>query len=503
MKKIQNSKFKILVFIFAFCILNFSLNAYAKEITLIVTGDTHAMLYPCSCPKEPDGGIARRATLVKELRKSNPNSLLLDAGAFFAGGLTDEYTLSTPLDMQRTIVNLKAIDLMRYDAVAISDDEFNFGSDFLRENIDKNKIPFVSANIKVNNVLPYIIKSAAGIKVGIIGLTTLSARSKSGAVKIEDAKAALDNAIKLVKKDGAGIIVVLGRINEGESIDLTKEVEGVDVFITSSRPNQQALIKNGQTIVLRPSWQGRRILKLALELKDNKIVNNKLEELRLSDKVKDDADILKVLPRCFADNNCKKGYVVGTCNNPAAMNAECVFSNVSKVSLTVISSKDCAVCNTDEVAAFLKKEFPGGLTVTVLNYPERQAQGIVKDFGIKTLPAYILGKEIEKEKSFDGLKGNLDFKNNMYLLKAQLGGLSYYIDRPRVKGKLDLFISLYDKLTLAVLSATAKFNPSIHFLVNEQDGKLEAASGALEVEDCARAVCVQKYYPQVYNEYLN
>jgi hypothetical protein len=41
--------------------------ALAKDVVILYTGDTHAMLYTCSCPKEPDGGVARRATLVKKL----------------------------------------------------------------------------------------------------------------------------------------------------------------------------------------------------------------------------------------------------------------------------------------------------------------------------------------------------------------------------------------------------------------------------------------------------
>ena len=78
---------KIIIFSFALCALCFAFPCYAKEITIIYTGETHAMLYPCNCPKEPDGGVARRATLIKQLRKNYPDALLLDSGGFFAGVL--------------------------------------------------------------------------------------------------------------------------------------------------------------------------------------------------------------------------------------------------------------------------------------------------------------------------------------------------------------------------------------------------------------------------------
>lgn len=126
----MKAKFLILTCSFAFLILNFTLKCYANEVTIIYTGETHAMIYPCSCPIEPDGGVARRAALIEQLRKTNPNVLLLDSGAFFSGGLLDEYTQNTQLDSARSIISLKAMEIMKYDAAAIGDDEFNFGRHF-------------------------------------------------------------------------------------------------------------------------------------------------------------------------------------------------------------------------------------------------------------------------------------------------------------------------------------------------------------------------------------
>ena len=122
-------------------------SAFAKEITILYTGSTHSMLYPCNCSIETDGGLSRRATLIKQLRKNNPNILVLDSGNFFAGGLMDEYTQNTELNIKRTQDNLKAMELIKYDAVAVGEDEFNFGLDFLKENILKEGMNFLSCNI--------------------------------------------------------------------------------------------------------------------------------------------------------------------------------------------------------------------------------------------------------------------------------------------------------------------------------------------------------------------
>ncbi|HEY5885710.1 MAG TPA: twin-arginine translocation signal domain-containing protein, partial [Pyrinomonadaceae bacterium] len=64
------------------------LEVSAREtlITILHTNDTHSQIDPL-----PDndrlspgkGGVARRATLVKRIRKENPNTLLIDAGDQF------------------------------------------------------------------------------------------------------------------------------------------------------------------------------------------------------------------------------------------------------------------------------------------------------------------------------------------------------------------------------------------------------------------------------------
>jgi len=53
-----------------------------KHITILHTNDTHSHIepFPSDHYKTPNqGGVARRATLIENIRKENPNTLLLDA----------------------------------------------------------------------------------------------------------------------------------------------------------------------------------------------------------------------------------------------------------------------------------------------------------------------------------------------------------------------------------------------------------------------------------------
>lgn len=492
-----------LVFWFFSLSVIFFRNLYAKEITILYTGDTHAMLYPCSCPIEQDGGVARRASLIKELRKKNSDILVLDSGAFFAGGILDEYTQNTELDIQRTKVNIKAMEMMKYDVVNVGDDEFNFGRAFLEERISDTKIPFISCNIRSDKIAPFIIKDVGGIKIAIIGVNGLFAKQKASELEFIEPKIAVKSAVEALKKKNVDIIILLSRLGVNQDNDLINEVGGIDVLIEGySRQPQEPVVKTGSTLVVRSFWQARKLGKLSLTVENNKIVNYAAEELRISDKTIDDKDILSFLPRCFSDIGCKKDGFIGACQNPGNLKANCQFRQATRINLTIITSKQCRVCNSEPVITYLKRQFPG-ITVSYLYYPDAAANTFIKDFGIKILPAYLVSKTIEKESGFnDDLKKNMDAKGDFYILKPQFSGLSYFLERKKVEGKLDLFISLYEKNTKDLLDLIKEFNPTIHFLAIEQGNGFGAAQGNLEVEEYLRSVCVQKYYPEQFFDYI-
>ncbi|MDD5120231.1 MAG: hypothetical protein PHR84_02840 [Candidatus Omnitrophica bacterium] len=474
---------------------------YAKDITVVYTGQTHAMLYPCSCPFEQDGGIARRASLINELRKTDPELLLLDCGSFTAGGPRDEYTQDIKLDIQRSLVNFKAMELMRYDAVGVSPDEFNFGKEFFLSIARVAQPAFLSANLGSDKVVPYIIKDIKGVKIGIIGLTGLTANQKAEGLKISEPKK-LAGLISQLKRKGAKVIILISNMSEKEDLKLISEVKDIDMLFIGQDPlKAEPLTKVGSTFMLRPSWQGRKIGKLTLEVKDGRLIGCKAEEIVVSDKIADDAQILSILPRCYSDNNCKKEGFIGACNHPGELDAECTFTVPNKIGLRVVSAKDCVVCNVGPVINLLKKRFPG-LAVQYLYYPDPAAKKLIKDMGVSGLPVYILDREVEKEVNFNNIRNDFEFKQNFYLLKPHRSGLSYLFDRKKKKGSLDVFFSIFAKDADKFLSVIKDFKPNLHFLALQQAGEFEAQNGAPEVGEYLRGVCVQKYYPKKFWDYL-
>ncbi len=502
----------IFVLLFVSGLLSGASVSYAEELTFLYTGQTHAMLYPCRCPIEPDGGIARRASLIKSLKKSFPQALLLDSGGFFAGGPLDQNSLGDQLDKERSRLNLKAMALMQYDAAVIGIDEFNFGQEFLEQSVASANITFLSCNIKSQEkLLPYIIKQIGGIKVGILGVTTPAVMPKMSGSTLVAPRIAVAQTVKELKEKGCDLIVLLSTLLENEEFDLIDKIPGIDVLITYNialSPDKNAPAGpssvRGSTVILRPSWQGRRLSKASLTLKDKRIINHKVEELRLSDEIAGDPQVTAFLPQCFSDDDCRKTGFTGQCQDPGSLKARCNFSELKPVNLLLITTKSCITCNTEQVVQQIKQWFPS-LVVSYLYYPEAKAQKLIQDFGIKALPVYLLGKEIEKEKAFVQLKldKNSERKGDFYMLNPQFVGLTYILNRNPIKGKLDLFISLYDQKSKELLDAVKVFNPQVHFLAKEEREGFQAVTGNLEVEEYLRAVCVQKYYPQAFWNYIS
>ncbi len=477
----------------------------ANDITILYTGDTHAMLYPCSCPKESDGGVSRRATLIKELRQNNPGMLVLDSGGFFAAGVMDEYSQNTQLDMERTLANLKAIELIQYDALAVGDNEFNFGREFLETNIPVFKLNFLCANIKSDKLMPYLIKEVSGVKVGIFAIASVENRQKFGEIELTSpALAAKETTVKL-KQQSVDLIVVLSGLSENENLQLARNVEGINIIISAysqKEPAKDGVIKAGSVLIVNPFWQGRSLGKLSLTLKGSEIEKYKLEKLRISAKIAEDKKVLAVIPQCYSDANCKNNGVGGICQKPGTLEASCKFDKPNNVPLLVIIPKDCLACDTKRPVDFLKKYFPG-LNVGYIYYPSRRAGKLIKDLGIRELPVYLLDKNAQKENDFNRLLDRLEKKGDFYMLNPRFAGFSYFLGRKKEKGKLDLFISLFDKNSSKLLEVIREFNPRIHFLVSQnQEAKFDAKAGNLEVEECLRSACIDKYYPQVFWDYL-
>ena len=152
-----------------------SLQSFAEEstkkITILHTNDVHSHIepFPSTHYKYPNqGGVARRATLVEDIRKENPNTLLLDAGDIFQG---------TPyFNLYGGELEFKLMSTLKYDAATIGNHDFDNSIDGLYAQLPNAKFDFVNANYNFKNTIldgqvkPFKIFIKDGIKIGVFGV---------------------------------------------------------------------------------------------------------------------------------------------------------------------------------------------------------------------------------------------------------------------------------------------------------------------------------------------
>lgn len=215
----------------------------SESITILYTNDTHARLDPF--PENATqfaglGGIARRANLVKKIRKSEQNVLLLDAGDVFQG---------TPwFDVYGGEVDLKLMSEMQYDAMAVGNHEFDNGPDGFAEAAQKAGFPILAANYHVAGtpmneyVRRFIIKEIGGFKIGIFGLGIqldgVVPRHLYGDVQHRDPVIWAEGLVRSLRSyHRCDLIICLSHLgyryddNRIDDVKLAKKVEGIDLII--------------------------------------------------------------------------------------------------------------------------------------------------------------------------------------------------------------------------------------------------------------------------------
>ncbi|HKO60804.1 MAG TPA: metallophosphoesterase [Pyrinomonadaceae bacterium] len=260
-------------------------------ITVLHTNDTHSQIDPLpdNDRQNPNkGGVARRATLVKRIRKENPNTLLIDAGDQFQG---------TPyFNFFRGEVEYKAMSMIGYDAATLGNHEFDNGVDALAAAMKFANFDFVSANYDVrgtpleSRVKPYITRVLGGVRIGLFGLgvspqNLITPENFKGVTFIDPIKAAEKTVRTLRQKERCTVVIAMNHLGyfanprEGEVGDsqVAAKVDGID-FIASGHthtfmksPVVAKTPRGKSTIIFQVGKSGIYVGRVDLKLRNGKV----------------------------------------------------------------------------------------------------------------------------------------------------------------------------------------------------------------------------------------
>jgi 2',3'-cyclic-nucleotide 2'-phosphodiesterase / 3'-nucleotidase len=296
-------------------------------IKIIYTSDVHGNAMPIlyGNNKPANLGLAKYATIVKQVHKENEHVLVLDNGDLIQGTPLMTHYVKEHSNKENPMVGI--LNRIGVEAGVIGNHEFNFGKDVLLNAIKHSSYPWLSANLVNENDepyfgKPYIIKTFPnGLRVAVIGVTThyipnWESPNHIAGIKFKDALTTLKTWVQQIRKKERPDILIASYhggferdletgepteslTGENQGYAMCQMIKGIDVLLTGHQHRILTGEVNG-VLVAQPGNNGKMYgsIDIALEKVNNewKITSKTAEVLPVGD-VEADEEILQYMEK--------------------------------------------------------------------------------------------------------------------------------------------------------------------------------------------------------------
>lgn len=283
------------------------LAAQPVTITLLATTDMHGNLVPVDyLTNQPvPRGLAKIATIIREARAGNPNTLLIDCGDTIQGTPLESVYQSIARSGADPVGHkppvplagdpmMRAMNLLGYDAMTVGNHEYNAGLANLAKARADARFPWLSANTALagrggageREFPPYVLKTVAGVKVAVIGITTpvipIWERPENlGVYRFGSPIEAVRKAVAKLKQDERPDVIVvashsgLGRNpqtgaaeepSENVVYQLAEQVPELDAIVFGHSHQQLEGLLVGKVLLVQPKNAGVSLARLDFTL---------------------------------------------------------------------------------------------------------------------------------------------------------------------------------------------------------------------------------------------
>ncbi len=193
------------------------------ELQILATSDVHGTVTPNDKPGAR-GGLSKISTLVRAIRNSGQNCLLLDNGDFLQGSMLCDFAASDAIKKCQHPV-IQAMNHLAYDAAGLGNHEFDYGVPFLNTALKSASFPVLGTNIRcpqqrwqARSILKRRFTDAAGLphdlRIGLMSLlpeqvVAWNAAHLKGVADTEDIIACAVKTAKELRRDGADLVICL------------------------------------------------------------------------------------------------------------------------------------------------------------------------------------------------------------------------------------------------------------------------------------------------------
>ncbi len=353
------------------------------QLLILQTNANNGYLYPCKCPSEPKGGLAKRYSLIKQITGGHPGHLLFDSG--------DIWGLDS--DRKTDSLVLAAYQAMGYQAVALGDQELSRGVDYFQELSSKFRVNFLAANLRHRGkelVGGYRIFAVGGIRVAAIGLMGQQVfkyypAEVSRELEILDPDSVLRSLVSEVRPK-ADAIILLSHLGYEKEQEIASEFPELDLIIGGHTQNEirEADRSHGVPIIeagSKAAW----LTQAWMELQDGRWRLRSSKLLGINSDLPDDPDITAIvgtyIPRGHAAVRVQ-GY--------------------GDIAVDVFFAPDCPDCEKlkEGLLTALVRDYPGRLKITYRSVDDpleyRRLLDIEERWGDRNnqIPAAVIGRRI-------------------------------------------------------------------------------------------------------------
>ncbi|MDP2999494.1 MAG: 5'-nucleotidase C-terminal domain-containing protein [Bryobacterales bacterium] len=307
--------------------------AQRVTVTVLATTDLHGNIYPYDyyTARPADRGLAKLATLIAAARRQNPNSVLIDAGDTIQGTpietIYEQYVrngrlplgLSLPAEGFKADPMMLAMNHLGYDAMTLGNHEFNFGLKVLDRARADARFPWLSANTETEPgsgrkpFAPYIVKTVAGVKIAIIGITTPAIPQwekpehyaglrflppKDAAARAVAELKAGPRPDVIVAAVHAGLERAPGEGGENMAGEIAAQVPGIDAIVFGHSHQQVAGQRIGEVLLMQPKNWGISLGRMDFDLERQgggwKIAGKSSRLIPVTAQTQADAELLRL-----------------------------------------------------------------------------------------------------------------------------------------------------------------------------------------------------------------
>lgn len=299
------------------------------KLVLLHSSDTHGFLMPTdyqdSNNYEAPISLSRVSSVIKSEKKKYgaDNVLVTDSGDCLQGSPLASYAHNLPLN-EGLAKFTAAYNEVGYDARALGNHDFNFGLDYLKYYINHNEAPIINDNILDEKTgqpafgKPYTIVEKAGLKIGIMGITTQyishwEPEEHTKGLKFVSGFETLSNLAKELRPQ-VDVLVALyhggfesdpvsgeatePHTGENEGYKILTEISEIDAFLTGHQHRRLNLVTKN-TAIVQPGYRGEAVAKVVLDIqKDNHgkaVIKNMETELIDTKDYEPDPEIEKIV----------------------------------------------------------------------------------------------------------------------------------------------------------------------------------------------------------------